>query len=297
MADLINKEFGRLKVLYKNEEKRNGRTYWHCQCNCGVEKDIETYNLTSGRIKSCGCLNQERRHQNNSHLEGKKFFSLTVIKPSEQRGTDGSIIWQCKCDCGNICYVSTNYLRNGEKKSCGCLTAIDRKKSLQDKIQLVGEKFGKLLVLERNLDSAHWKCQCDCGNIIFVRTSSLKDGNTSSCGKCAHSKGEAIITKLLQENGIKFEREKTFEDCKNPNTNRKLRFDFYVDDRYLIEFDGEQHFFEQDKTKFEPLEEIQRRDRMKDEWCTNNNIQLLRIPYTKLKDLSFKDIFIERVDD
>lgn len=89
---------------------------------------------------SCGCLNQEKRlarsiAQTNNYI-GKRFYRLTVIDKTDKRGTDGSIIWKCHCDCGNICEVSTNYLRNGEKKSCGCKTREDMKNSQQAKYDL-----------------------------------------------------------------------------------------------------------------------------------------------------------------
>lgn len=53
-------------------------------------------------------------------IQGQKFGRLTVIEkagPSDNHG----ILWRCKCDCGNICEVRSNYLRNGQTRSCGCL--------------------------------------------------------------------------------------------------------------------------------------------------------------------------------
>ncbi len=53
------------------------------------------------------------------------------------------------------------------------------------KANLVGQKFGKLIVLfEKGKSSGHitWQCRCDCGNEIVVTTNSLRTGSTSSCG-------------------------------------------------------------------------------------------------------------------
>ena len=54
---------------------------------------------------------------------------------------------------------------------------------------LVGEKFGKLTVLEyygKNEKGYHlWKCKCDCGNYAIVNNKSIKNGHTKSCG-CIH---------------------------------------------------------------------------------------------------------------
>lgn len=56
-------------------------------------------------------------------------------------------------------------------------------------IDLTGQKFNKLLVLERDMSkpkgkghSAYWVCQCDCGNIKSVRTDKLRKGEIKSCG-------------------------------------------------------------------------------------------------------------------
>lgn len=53
-------------------------------------------------------------------------------------------------------------------------------------LNLVGQRFGQLSVLEEAGRSLHfktlWRCQCDCGNIIVAVGGSLKSGNTKSCG-------------------------------------------------------------------------------------------------------------------
>jgi hypothetical protein len=53
-------------------------------------------------------------------------------------------------------------------------------------INLVGQKFGRLIAMERissnSFGDTIWKCKCDCGNIVFVSAKKLKSGNTQSCG-------------------------------------------------------------------------------------------------------------------
>lgn len=52
-------------------------------------------------------------------------------------------------------------------------------------IDLTGQRFGKLTVLERTENigtSAGWRCRCDCGKETVVRTASLRSGGTKSCG-------------------------------------------------------------------------------------------------------------------
>lgn len=47
---------------------------------------------------------------------------LTVLSLSEER-IHGMHRWLCQCECGNTCYVAGSHLRQGRKKSCGCLKA------------------------------------------------------------------------------------------------------------------------------------------------------------------------------
>lgn len=52
---------------------------------------------------------------------GKKFCILLVEKEAEERSKNGTIKYDCKCDCGNTVTVDGASLRNGNTKSCGCL--------------------------------------------------------------------------------------------------------------------------------------------------------------------------------
>lgn len=112
---------------------------------------------------------------------------------------------------------------------------------------LTGQKFNHLTILEYagrdNSNIPLWKCQCDCEakTIIISRGADIKRGRTTSCG-CIRSIGEEKIALLLTNANIPFVKEKTFESCRFPETNALARFDFFVDNRYLIEYDGVQHF-------------------------------------------------------
>jgi hypothetical protein len=51
-------------------------------------------------------------------------------------------------------------------------------------INLTGQRFGRLLVMERtwlSRERTHWRCKCDCGTITVVRGNSLHGGLTKSC--------------------------------------------------------------------------------------------------------------------
>lgn len=64
------------------------------------------------------------------------------------------------------------------------------------KIDLTGERFGKLVVIEYSHNNkSHnkvWKCECDCGNEAFATTTSLKQGKVTSCKCNQYKKGEDV---------------------------------------------------------------------------------------------------------
>ena len=99
------------------------------------------------------------------------------------------------------------------------------------------------------------------------------------CPKCKRSKGEEIVEKYLIENNISFIYQKKFDECKNIKT---LPFDFYLPDYdCCIEYDGPQHFI-MDGYINKNQDELDLRikcDEIKNEYCKNNNIRLIRIKY------------------
>lgn len=55
------------------------------------------------------------------NLVGKRFNRLLVIKDTGKRGKDGTVYWECLCDCGTVKRIRTSNLNNSTIKSCGCL--------------------------------------------------------------------------------------------------------------------------------------------------------------------------------
>lgn len=117
--DLSGKRFGRLVVLRPAKERRNG-VIWECQCDCGNIALVSKGNLKSGSTRSCGCLRKEMRND----LAGMRFGKLVVVPQSQVR-KHGSVIWECKCDCGNRISVDAGNLLAGAITSCGCLREMD----------------------------------------------------------------------------------------------------------------------------------------------------------------------------
>lgn len=235
-------------------------------------------------------------------MTNKKVGLLTILYRDNTKptGKGKEVFWICKCECGQLTSVRGSDLRREKTKSCGCLNKQQAKinithtinhKIKQENKQLLDKTFGFLKVLEVEDNIA--KCQCLlCGNICYTKIKYLKNGHKQSCG-CLVSKGEAKISQILKENNINFEQQKTFDTCRFLDTNALAKFDFYLPDyNLLIEFDGEQHFHytNQDWNTKEHFEKVQAHDEFKNQWCKNNNIPLIRVPYWHLKNLSVKDL-------
>ena len=287
--DITNQHFGNWTVLQKSPS-RNGSTYWLCKCSCGTIREVAGKSLRNGTSLSCGC----QRKSTKLDLLGQRFGNLVVIQEAQNKD-NGRTAWLCQCDCGNTKIIGTKELRNGETKSCGCL---------RDKIittDILGQKFGKLLVIERDYknqsyEGAFWKCKCDCGNIITTSGRNLRLGHTRSCG-CLTSKGEALIATLLSQLNISYKQQYIFPDCLTEN-GYPCRFDFAIIEneqvKCLIEYDGIQHYI--NEGNFGSLEQNQKRDQIKNTYCKKHNIPLLRIPYWEYQQLGAKHL-LERIEN
>ena len=297
MKNLTGQQFNRWTVLYLSENKTSdGRPMWHCKCQCGNEKDVPSKVLLNGHSQSCGCLRREKISLlHTKDLIGQKFGRLTVLE--RVGSTDqNKATWKCKCECGNEIIVPTGSLTSGNTTSCGCYMK-ERIRQTQQ-IHLEGQKFGLLTVI-KELPISHrgcvvWLCQCDCGNSCETITTDLTSGSKKSCGCLSTSVGEGLVQKILKENNIEFEPQKKFDDCRFPDTNYHARFDFFINNAYIIEYDGEQHFVDKKNIGWDTtLEEIQKKDAFKNKWCKEHNIPLIRIPYTHLNALCLEDLLLE----
>lgn len=282
LIDLTGQKFDKLLVLEK-APSRARHTYWKCKCDCGNICEVSGEYLKKKNLpRDCGCskiknIKKKELEAKRNHLVGKRFGKLIVLAPTEKR-INNSVVWKCKCDCGNYKEVPTHLLTSGHTQSCGCLI-----RAVQGK-DITGQRFGKLTVLYpcsyKKRSTIIWHCKCDCGNECDIDGSNLRAGKTNSCGCISTSIGEAKIEKILKENNISYKKEYTTTEL------NKMRYDFAILDKdqiiRLIEFDGIQHFTSKTgvwNNDLDTLEIRQERDKKKNEFARNKNIPLVRIPY------------------
>ena len=132
----------------------------------------------------------------------------------------------------------------------------------------------------------------DCGHVFETSPDCLIRGIVG-CHKCNTSRGERRIIDIFDNHNFSYKYQYRFSDLKNHI------FDFVITDKnrelIAIEFDGIQHFkpivFFGGEEKFIIQ---QQRDKIKDKYCEDNNIKLIRIPYWKFDDIQtiLKDAII-----
>lgn len=285
--DETGNRYGSLTVLYKATTEKGKPIKWRCICDCGNEKDILGTMLRNGTTKSCGCLQRKRAAESNiarsgGSIIGQKFGRLSVLEEYFilQKNGKNQRFCKCQCECGKITEVSASHLKTGHTQSCGCLCRETCSKTTI--IREEGNRYGKLTVLKEygrdHNGRVLWLCVCDCGNEKIALGKSLRAGLCNSCG-CLKSRGEERTLQALKELGVNFKQEYSFENL-YLNQGWPLRFDFAIfeNDKIvaLIECQGEQHY---SKSKFFLDDSIFKRDKLKKEFCLNNKIPLIEIPY------------------
>ncbi len=222
-------------------------------------------------------------------LTGQRFGHLLCLRKTDERWNN-KIVWELQCDCGNKVLKRGGDLTSGKVTTCGKNNCIFHKNRLgEHRHDLSGQRFGKLTVKKFISSGGQgtggiWECECDCGSIIQASAHQLLFGNKKSCG-CLQSLGEFKIKQSLEELKIPFIKEKTFPELVSDN-NVPLRFDFYLPQyNLIIEYDGEQHFFGWQNDS-QSLKNNQYWDKIKNNYCQNNNILLIRIPYTEKEKIN-----------
>lgn len=129
-----------------------------------------------------------------------------------------------------------------------------------------------------------------CGNVFISKWNKIMNGNCR-CPICVNYKSnlEHTVEQYLKENKIDYICQKCFDDCKNK---RKLPFDFYLKDyNTVIEVQGQQHYYENRRFS-QSLDERKRIDKIKKDYCIENNINYIEMPfwYINNKNKKYKEI-------
>lgn len=187
--DLVGKTFGCLTVIGKAEyQRKNGGVWWNCRCTCGRAYDVPGTLLVTGRRTHCPDKSHERDYAS-VDITGKKFKQLTAVYPTVQRDSKGSVVWHCRCDCGNEIDIPYNQLVYSNMQSCGC------KKKEHD------QKLSGFLV------------HIDGTSLDMIRSSKVPSDNTTGYRGVYLIKGKYVAKIVFQKKAYYLGTYKTIEEA------------------------------------------------------------------------------------
>jgi len=209
---------------------------------------------------------------------------------SEYKNQNEIVKWK-KCSCGHTFEypaksIKRNIKRNG-KFNCPICNLENSRLSFEEvKENVLKSTQGEFKVSSKKEDYLNTKSKIKifhktCGEETEITYKNFSLGRR--CKHCAaktmNSKASQLLKRLLKQVNIDFIEEKKFENCINPMTGRQLPFDFYIEKiNTIIEIDGEQHFIPVPRFGGEEsLKTVKYRDYIKDKYCLDNNINLIRI--------------------
>ena len=265
----------------------SGNTAIKCRCEIdGYEWDVVPYAL----MKSAGCPKcsgkKQLSHEEFERRVRRHHKRIEIIGMYTNNTTN--VLCRCLND-GHEWYANPKHLMNGV--GCPVCAGVSLKTHEQfvKEMRIVQPQIDVLGVYKGNKKKVECRCKiCDTKWNASPNALLQHKAKCPSCSK-AKSSGEQRISFYLDNHGIDFRTQYCFEDCKD---RKKLRFDFYLPDYNMtIEFDGVQHFRPinfggmSDAQSVSAFKDCQLHDRIKNDFCRENDINLLRIDYTQYDEI------------
>lgn len=290
-------------LITKDENIKNSNSVVYTKCDyCGSVTKTSYKNFLRGRKNidkdSCTycvgnkCAEITLRKRQDKYFQ--KIVSICALKGYILKTQKESLV-------NNKTYITYECPNHGEHKmrianllsgkGCpGCQRDNASKRNRFDKKYIVNSvsKCGGELInpddyINNHTKNLNIKCP-SCGKIFKTSLSAFTQHGGQVCENCCSSEsiGEMKIRMYLENNGIDFLQEYWFSDCRDI---KPLPFDFYIPSMNLIiEFDGRQHF--EDTRMFSyGIEKTLEHDSIKNKYCKDNGIDLIRIPYTQINSI------------
>ena len=253
------------------------------KCPCGEEFYSALSNFRRNKHKKCNkCIAESLRKYS---LEDVKVIlynnNFTMINEAEYKNASSTFTYKCLV-CGNTARTNINAIIEGRR--CGkCFGNKNyTHKEFVDKINIkYGDEYIILDKYKRMIDYIIVQ-RTICGHIFSISPHNLLN-HDRGCPICKESHGEKRIRRFLDKYNIKYIRQYKFDDCKNK---RCLPFDFAIFNNdnilFLVEYDGLQHERPYDRFGGEKaFIQIKLHDKIKNDYCDDNNIILIRISHSK----------------
>lgn len=266
------------------------------KCHCGNEFEQSFDVFRNGSKKQCPkcSIEQNTLRQRFNQEEAEK-----IAYENGNKLIGRYINYHTKteflCSCGKV--ITTTLARVSTSKGIKCREC-NNEKLRQERIIPIDEvkafikcKGCEFIEGEYINNTSKLSMRCNCGQVFTTDFASFRSGK-QFCDFCGMSisRGERYTIKALEDLGVEFVREYRFEDCRMKRT---LPFDFYLPKlNTCIEYHGIQHYKESRNGWGKKLSEQQRYDKAKEEYCKENDIKLIVIPYWTKKENIKR--FIER---
>lgn len=287
---------------------KNNKTKLHIMCKCGRKDFYRT--LTSMKQHNAYYCDICKNELISTLKKGKstkkeKMTYEDVILFVESKGCkflskDFNNIcdyYDFECSCGNVFNRTFNKFKNANQIMCSECS----KKSIAKKLKLeydyvynfILSKGDTLISKEYINNSTNLEIKCKCGELFYRKFDNYKNLNQYHCTKCGtSSKGESKIMEILDRYNINYGCRTSYKECRFKHL---LLFDFVLYDKnIIIEYDGRQHFeIVKDFGGFDSFIDTKIRDTVKNIFCKNNNITLIRIPYwdfDNIEDILIRDL-------
>lgn len=295
---LVGKEY-EIKTEYKNAH--TDVLIKHCSDFCdNYEFPMRPYAFLNGqRCPKCALeIKRQKRAFTNDEFQNRLFQTFNgEFTTNNDYINQYSIMTFIHTKCGReFNTTSKSLFKNGNCHHCKKEELILKRTKtheqfIQEVFDLVGNEYTVLNHYEKS--GIYIKIKHNiCNHEYSVTPENFLYGYR--CSKCnSLSKGEKTIFKYLDSNDIKYISQYKFEGCRDKSV---LPFDFAVfnnEDKLmlLIEYDGQQHFkavqfggIPQERA-VENFKITQLHDQIKNTYCRENSIPLLRIPYNKLNNI------------
>lgn len=256
------------------------------------EQNAEVANMRKSNGNCPYCLNRCRTTE--SFKQEMKVINPNIEIIGEYINVHTKI--KCKCNIDGYEWSTTpDSLINRPTGcyKCSCRKTGERCRKTNSNFLLQLKNVNPNIIPLENYIDDHTKIKCLCTiheHVWYVAPNKILHWKTG-CPKCASYHNENKLDTILDKWGYNYELQKKFPDCIDK---KPLPFDRYLPDfNILIEYDGEQHYFpirfgdisnEQAKEKFD---KVCLHDNIKNKYCKDNNIPLIRIPYWERNDMEY----------
>lgn len=261
------------------------------ECECLIDGTIwfpKPHNLLNGT----GCPECGRIASNINSTKSNEIFLLQLrsinsdIVPLQKYIQAKIPIWVMCQKCGHKWQTTPdNLLQNGSCPECSKRQQHDRQVKSNEQFLKELHKVNPMLLPIDKYYNDHTKIRVKCliHNYIWPVAPNKILRRHTGCPKCSMYTNEQKIAKFFENMGYTIIPQKRYKQCRDKNP---LPFDIYVKNlNLLIEYQGEQHYKpirRGSMTEEEALEQfklVQYHDKIKFDYCTNNNIPLICVPY------------------